>query len=339
MKNIFEGKSIILAITPDVKLSACFVDNLQFLGFEVFLLCNEEKFKYKTLKNRLYNFYLKYIFKDKTYKKQLVKAFYTKANLEKLSKFPNTDYSLVIRPDLFDISVISEIVAKSKEHYAYQWDGLDRFPDVMEAIPFFNNFYVFDKKDLSISPKTDAATNFYFDCYSSIFNDAVPEYDAYFIGSYDGRINTLISLCEFLKKHDFKLNILLRCSPKKHLKKYKYIKYIKKPLSYYENLKMVANSKMLIDIHHDALHSGLSFRSFEALGYDKKLITSNTIIADYDFYDGNNIFIIGNENSNFENFLSEEYKKIDPNVKSKYGFTNWIKYILKSNNYINIDIP
>ena len=92
---------------------------------------------------------------------------------------------------------------------------------------------------------------------------------------------------------------------------------------------MVANSKMLIDVHHENLHKGLSFRSFEALGYDKKLITSNTIIREYDFYNEKNIYVIDNINANFEEFLYQDYKQISIEIKNKYSFTNWIAYLLE----------
>ena len=104
---------------------------------------------------------------------------------------------------------------------------------------------------------------------------------------------------------------------------------IHNPLSYYENLKMVANSKILIDLHHDTLHKGLSFRAFEALGYNKKLITSNSIIKDYDFYNEKNIYLVNNNYSNFDSFLTGNYQEIIPEVKSKYSFKSWINNILE----------
>lgn len=332
-----DNKKIILAITPDVKLYECFLDNLKKLGFDVYLVCNNH-FRYKNFKDKLVNFYKKSFLKNKTYKRELARKYNSIENSEKLSSFPNTDYSLIIRADLFDKKTIQTIVSKSKKNYSYQWDGLSRFAEVKNSIPLFNKFYVFDKDDLKIN-NTFPSTNFYFDCYPDIFKNIEPEFDAYFIGSYDSRINTLITICELLDSHGLKLNIMLCCSPKKHLKKYKYITFIKNSLSYYENLKMVANSKMLIDIHHDNLHKGLSFRAFEALGYDKKLITSNEIIKQYDFYNQNNIYVINHDNLNFNTFLDSNYQDVQIEVKAKYSFTNWINYILEKDNSSPLFIP
>lgn len=331
-------EKIILAITPDVKLYECFLENLKYLGFEVFLICNNH-FSYRSFKDKLVNFYKKSFLGDKTYKRKLAREYNTLENIIKLSTYPNTDYSLTIRADLFGEETIKTIVSKSNKNYSYQWDGLSRFPEVKNIITYFDKFYIFDKDDLKINGNILPSTNFYFDCYEDLFKNTEPQYDAYFIGSYDNRINTLISVCEFLYSHGLKLNVILCCSPKKHLKKYKYITFIKHSLSYYENLKLVANSKMLIDIHHENLHKGLSFRAFEALGYDKKLITSNAVIKQYDFYDANNIYIIDNNNINFESFLNVKHTEIKLEIKNKYSFTNWINYILEKENSTPLFIP
>ncbi|EKT3956849.1 hypothetical protein [Flavobacterium psychrophilum] len=329
--------SIILAITNDVKLYECFVDNLNFLGFKVYLICNKS-FKYKNLKDRLFNFYKKTIDKDRGYKRELARKYNAVENLKQLTSFPNTNYSLTIRADLFDKKTIQTITTKSKYNYAYQWDGLSRFPEVKNLISLFKKFYIFDEDDLK-EKNTFPTTNFYFDCYNALFDGITPEYDAYFIGAYDKRIEKLLEICEYLHAHNKKLNIILFGKPKSELKKYSYIKFIKKPLSYTENLKMLANSKIIIDLSHQNLHKGLSFRAFEALGYNKKMITTNSIIQDYDFYNATNICVFGNNNKPIEDFISSEYQPIDPMIKQKYSFTNWIAYTLEKDNSMKITFP
>ena len=337
----FHNKKIILAITPDVQLYSCIEDNLKQLGFTVFLITPNKKFRYKNTKDRLINFYKKNILKDKEYKRELNREFQSKNISEKIAILPKADYSLTIRPDLFHTEFINKITELATKNYAYQWDGLARFVGTIKLIPLFDKFYIFDKKDLLQKHKTYPTTNFYFDCYDSLFQNNVPEYDAYFIGSYDSRIEKLITICELLFQKGLKLKIILCCSPKKKLKKYPYITFIKKPLSYFENLKMVANCNFIIDLHHDSLHSGLSFRTFEALGYSKKLITTNLIVKDYDFYDAKNIFTI-NENCDYnsiDTFLNSGYTDIDSKIKHKYSFTNWLKYTLDIEGNTPINIP
>ena len=109
-----DKEKIVLAITPDVKLYECFLDNLNYLGFEVYLICNNH-FKYRNLKDKLVNFYRKKILSDKSYKRKLAREYNSLENIAKLSTYPNTDYSLTIRADLFDEKTIKNIVLKSNE--------------------------------------------------------------------------------------------------------------------------------------------------------------------------------------------------------------------------------
>lgn len=338
--KITNNKKIILAITDDFKIKTCIEDNLKKIGFEVITITPvvTEKFKYKNLKERIVNFIKKNFYNDINYKKKLRHNFEKKILLKKLSK---ADYTLTIRADLFENEFINKLLECSAKNYSYQWDGLIRYKRITELIPLFTKFYVFDKKDLSKKNNTYPATNFYFDCYKHLLDNKEPQFDVFFIGSYDNRIKKLIPICELLHNKGYKLNIILICSLKEELNNYPFIKYYNTPFSYYENLQMVADSKCIIDLHHDSLHQGLSFRTFEALGFNKKLITTNPIIKDYDFYNSQNIFCT-DQNIDFnkiDDFLNSDFKEIDSTIKNKYSFTNWIKYILEIDNHTQIEIP
>jgi hypothetical protein len=335
------NKKIILAIPSDVKLYQCFTDNLHKLGFEVYLLKTIEKYKYKNLFERVKNIIWKIAFGNKQYKKTLVLNHQSELTLKQLETFPKTYYSLTIRVDLFNETVIKKIKELSFNNYAYQWDGLSRFKEAIPLISLFDKFYVFDKNDLNQKDLTYPNTNFYFDCYDALFENKAVEYDVFYIGAYDKRIEKLIPICEVLSSKGYILKIILCCSPKKELKKYPYITFIKERLSYHENLQMVAKCKCIIDLKHETLHSGLSLRTFDALGHNKKLITTNSIVKNYDFYNDKNIFIL-NEKCDYneiDTFLNSNYTAIDPMIKYKYSFTNWLKYTLEIKGNIPINIP
>lgn len=324
----FKNKTIILAMPKDVGLYACIIDNLTFLGFTTYLISFDEEFQYKNFIERITNSFRRTFFKDKTYKQELKRKYYTASLLKKLENCPKVDYSLTIRVDLFDKEVLNKITALSSKSYAYQWDGVKRHNVSEEIIPLFCRFYVFDKTDLNLKYKTYLTTNFYFDCYEK--STAEPLYDFFFIGSYDSRINKLLSICEVLNAKGYKLNINLRTngSRKKQLKKYNYINCRSTNLSYSENIKLVSNSKYLIDIHQENIHIGLSFRIFDSIFYEKKIITTNPIIKNFDFYHPNNILLIS-DLSNIDEFISAPYVDLPKEIKEKYSFSNWIKYILE----------
>ena len=63
---------------------------------------------------------------------------------------------------------------------------------------------------------------------------------------------------------------------------------------------------------------------FESIFYDKKLITNNKSLKDYDFYHPNNIFILDNNYDKIKEFLAKPFIKIDNEIKEKYDYKNWI---------------
>ena len=96
-------------------------------------------------------------------------------------------------------------------------------------------------------------------------------------------------------------------------------------------LKQISACNFIIDVHKYGIQDGLTFRVFESLFFEKKLITSNKDIASYDFYDLNNIFIIDPDQEVFipKTFLSEPYKELPKSIYDQYHYNNWIKAILK----------
>lgn len=90
----------------------------------------------------------------------------------------------------------------------------------------------------------------------------------------------------------------------------------------------VKSSKALLDLKLKE-HNGLSFRFFEALKYEKKLITDNPDVKNYDFYRQENIFIIGEDSEeNLNNFIENPYQEIPAEIKNKYSFESWFKTLI-----------
>lgn len=331
-------KKVLVLMTADVRICDCVEKNIKSNKYEVVVLTNSS-FKYKNIKDRLVNFYKKIVKKDKSYKRQLIRVYEENQNLFFLEQQKTIfDYTLVIRPDKFSLKVLEAVKIKSKKMIAYQWDGMSRFPEVTETIDFFDEFYVFDKNDIeSNSKKLSYTTNFYFDCYNNLFKNEI-KYDVYFIGSYDSRTQDLLLICSELESMGLKINVLLATSPKKHLKEYKFITYLKKSLTYYDNLEILSQSKIIIDLAHKDLHTGLSFRAFESVGYDKKMITTNKTIKSMDFYNPQNIFVFDDDRTDLIEFVKSEYISIPETIKNKYSFSNWFNYMFKIQPFESINI-
>jgi hypothetical protein len=266
---------------------------------------------------------------------------------DKLSN-QNFDYALVIRPDLFSLTQLELIKTYTYQKFiGYQWNGLGRFPDTLLSIKLFDRFFIFDHTDLSnpdyASYPLLGCTNFYFDMYQPqpIAHHGII---AYFVGLHFDERSMSINFCaQELVKHGIILdfNIKFRHGEQNAHLQYpsKEIKFIKKNIDFDENIKRINQADILVDVVNP-IHNGLSFRTFEALYYEKKLITNNKMVQNYDFYHPNNILIWdGQDLTGLTAFLAKPFTPIDKKIVEKYGFKNWIKNILDLPPYQLIRLP
>ena len=221
--------------------------------------------------------------------------------------------------------------AYKKQLIAYQWDGLARFPKVFKVIPLFKRFFVFDPEDYNRYkyqyPNLLLCTNFYFD--TSEEKTLVNKNEVMYVGVYiQNRIDSLLKIVDKLSKYtQLSLNINLFNRGKDPLH-HPYITFFSKGISYSQYLNFTKKAAILLDIK-TIEHSGLSFRTFEAIKYEKKLITDNPSVKQYDFYHPNNFYVF--EDDNFERlteFLENDYVPLAKNIKEKYSFGNWVECVL-----------
>lgn len=312
-----------------------FVANLEKLGFEIELLyTSNHEFRYKNISQKITNFFRKIFLSDKEYKQNLKDKFDDLALIKALSKANlKVDYTLVIRPDYFSAETLQFLKSKTNQLIAYQWDGLDRYPKAKALIPIFDCFFLFDVDDYKTykltHPNVFSTTNFYFD-----FEEVIPEIrnkEVFFIGSFiENRMDEIIHLTKIFNDLKLNANINLLVFDKKTSSRYKEtgINFIYKGLTYLEALEKVKKAEIVLDVA-DSVHNGLSFRVFESIGFRKKLITTNSLVLEYDFYHPNNIFVLNNNFDDLQDFLQLPYVAIDKDIVKKYSFSNWISYIFK----------
>ncbi len=322
-------KKIIFGCPSLFGISDAIAKNLNHCGFEVFDISTPGVKMNLFDKMRLS--IQKDIFRDKKIKNKLYIKYKSKEILEIISHFKKNEfeYSFLIRSDIYPEDVIDRIFEISKYNIGYQWDGVDRFPNVLNLIPKFDKFFVFDEKDYSIYksrfPNLHIADNFYIDCFSGFKEKSI---DLFYVAAYTK--NRLIDLQIILSKIKENSNleffkIFLDIRGKKIKPVNPNIQYTKNLLSYEENLEMVSKSKVLLDLRREN-HDGLSLRFFEALKYKCKIITNNKTIINYDFYNSANIFIVGIDPWKHLNaFLNTEFVSVEDSIIKKYSFSFWIK--------------
>src|SRR5690606_593948 len=158
---IFNGKKIILGAPTAYGFSGIIEQELRHQGFEVYSLsCVQHEFKYKNIAERLNCYVHKNFLGQKDYKTYLRFKRVKGEMMERLAETPRVDYALLIRPDQYSEDIINMISLKADKTIGYQWDGLNRFPEVYKRISLFDRFFVFDPDDAR-SPSMLPVTNFY----------------------------------------------------------------------------------------------------------------------------------------------------------------------------------
>jgi spore maturation protein CgeB len=102
-------------------------------------------------------------------------------------------------------------------------------------------------------------------------------------------------------------------------------------LSHAEVQGVFFSSKAVIDIEHPA-QTGLTMRTFETLGANKKLITTNWRVRDYDFFNPQNILVIDrNDVARIpHSFFAEPYMPISSSLYGKYSIQGWLDEVIAS---------
>jgi hypothetical protein len=139
--------------------------------------------------------------------------------------------------------------------------------------------------------------------------DVILKNDFYFLGAIKNRKNEIDNARCLLNGYK-----CLFCIPKNS----------EEFISYKENLINVEESRCLVEIVQGNQYD-ITLRPLEALAFKKKLITNNKHIKDYEFYDRENIFIIGEDDEHrLNSFLNSPYKEVDQYVVEKYDINFWV---------------
>jgi hypothetical protein len=270
-------------------------------------------FKYKNLAHKLKNFM------SKIFGKNLKKTYVFDRIKSEVSKLANQDQIFIIRPDVLDNATLKFLKTKTANFTAYYWDSTRRFPRKTKITNYFDTIYSYDKQDVEqYGFKT--LTNYIFAENTSKAFD----YLFFNISTNDHRFSLIENLAGYLKQYNWSYTIKVYNGTPFEAE---HVEPITTQLSISEVEKLILKSKIIVEIQRND-QIGLSFRIFEALGYRKKLITTNTDVVNYDFYNPQNILVIDEHNITIpEEFVTSPYVDIDETILDKYRLENWVKPI------------
>jgi len=286
------------------------------------------QFKHKNIWARIYNSLSK-IFLNKN-PKLIKRQDYIIDTLKKLGK---QDQILVINPELIDLSYHKQIKEFTKKYKAYLYDSMARCSILHLLDGIFDEIYSFDKEDIQnygFKPTTNY--NYIEKIHKSAPSDIKNE--VLYVASFDKRISKIIELQAYFERLNKSYQFII-IGKKTTLYKWKHIfsTQLKKIdlrrnrinqnqlHTYYKHTQVVID---LVRINQ----TGLSFRIFEAMAFEKKVLTNNKTIVEYDFYNPSNILVIDENNLEIPpSFFETSYQSLPDEIYSYYTLSAWVDRI------------
>jgi hypothetical protein len=279
---------------------------------------NNFTYKYPNALFRYYNFILKTIFKKNI--KNIHSANEILKKLEENNQIQ--DIILTIKADFIDPKSILKFKKYTTKSIAYFNDSTTRCPKIKRVIPCFDNIYSFEKEDCK-KYNLKFITNYIYPI--QINSNQKAAYQIFNISSKDKRSPIISKIAAFLKEKNINYKIIV--FDKENKDHDINIEYTSEHISLPEVNDYIQNAEVLLDINRKG-QKGLTFRVFESLGLEKKLITTNADIKNYDFYNPNNILIIDDKKTNIPlDFFNNEYEKVPEELLKKYSIEGWIKQV------------
>lgn len=300
-------------------------DHLISNGHEVtFIDSSKINFKYKSQTQRIYNFFSK-LFLNKNIKKD----YRNRTVLNIIKNLEIQDYVLIVNPDHFVANIVNALKSRTKKYIAHNYDSLDRNPLPSNHLELFDKIYSFDINDVQKNNYLTLLTNF---IYTERNFNTQPKNKAFMILSKsEDRERMLSKIANIFDKkqiHNYEFIVANPATTDVN----KNIVLTEDHFNLEDVLEKVKNSEILIDLVRKK-QSGLSFRFFEAMAFEKKIITNNKTVSLYDFYNPNNILIL---EDNFEdiddNFLNSKYEKLSEEIYKKYTIDSWVEKVFEINN-------
>lgn len=196
-------------------------------------------------------------------------------------------------------------------------------PNSQEAFEYIkkikiNLVYTFDKLDA----QKFGFIHFY-TMYSKLYNEKkhTPiEYDAFFNGTNKGRYTILCDIMKKCPNTTFFVNMICISDDQKEKAGFQSNISIK----YDESIPYVIKSNCIIDIVLDPQQAGLSLRVYEAITYNKKLLTNNPSIKNFPYYNPLYMQYFSNVDEIDEKFLIEKID-VDYGYKGDFSPINFLE--------------
>ncbi|MDO5655197.1 MAG: hypothetical protein Q4G27_03560 [Flavobacteriaceae bacterium] len=282
------------------------------------LKMNEMAYAYPDFKSKVKNLVTKTLF-NYNFKREIL----AKRLQIELNKISQQDVILIISADWLPKNFVDALRIKATRMIAWFYDAAANYPRIPYMVSAFDQAYTFEPSD---AEKFNMEFLPNFNPYNEVQDRKTAEKYLFHVSSErKGRKNMLINLAKQLEKADVLYDIYLISHANEENS---WIHIQKEGITLNQVHAKLKKASYQIDIQRER-QLGVSFRIFEAMGMQQKIITTNTAIAAYDFFDSNNILILNpNQIEIPESFFELKYRPIAKEIYNKYTIENWVKKIL-----------
>lgn len=275
-----------------------------------------------------------------------IQKYYRKISKQIVDK--KYDYFLLIKGESIPFDFLEDFKSNQPqaETIFYMYDSVYEYPRFCKLSLFFNKNFTAEAADskrygFSLRPP------FFIDEYKN--HNAEKKYDLSFVGSaHTDRYNVAKKIQQQVESIGLntyfyffapsKIAFTLKRIFDPHFKKFNIKKVNFKSLIHSEISEIYNKSKAVLDINKP-FQLGVSMRTCEILGAEKKLITTNPEIRNYPFYNENNILIIDREEPKIPSrFFETEFQKLNPKDVYMLSLDSWIEclFLNSQDDYWNI---
>lgn len=323
-------KNVLLIMPEFYNYQEVISQHIKKMGFNCYVFNEEpDRKKYLFLKN------IKTIFKTKDV--------YKKFRSDLLKKITSVncifDYVIIIRGNILNevfLQVLKQSIVGQPKWIYYTWDSLKYLEHHGKIAYFFDDCYSFDSFDVQENKKFKLLPLFYDESYSFLEEKPTYEYDYCSIAGFskeryecvkkimDANPNMKLFIRLYLDKNIYHIKMI---KDKKYFSNIDTELLIMEPFTPDKIINICNKSRAIIDITHSGQH-GLTMRTIEALGMQKKIVTNNKIIKEYDFYNNNDFFVVNNDwKLPSIEWLEKEYS-VENIIREKYSIESWVKKLM-----------
>ncbi|WP_170242318.1 hypothetical protein [Streptococcus suis] len=325
-----KGKNILFVALPGY--SKGMKKKMEDMGAEVTYINDKPKdtFLGKALGRLGFGFY-----------ENIINDYYTK-ELSKVRE-KSFDYILVIRGEYTPKKSLERMRSyfPTATMILYMWDSLINNKFIQDKWENYDKVYTFDRIDyLDHKESIDFLPLFYYEDFLPKDTGITEyKYDMSFIGTgHEDRIKIIKAVTRQLeeaKRSVFSYFFI------PHKLVY-YINKVRNPffkevqikdvefqqLPFERLYEIYSQSKCVVDIE-SSRQNGLTMRTIEMIGLEKKLITTNKDIVHYDFFNPDNIMILDRNNPVIDlEFIDKPYTPLEDRIRQKYSLQEWIAQVL-----------